>query len=423
MICSPLQRLSLIFIVLAAASTSMHARAQSFKCSLAPSTDEALICQDSDLRRLDERLASLYFELRNGLAGADQRDLERKQREWLKTRRSCGQDRACVEQAYLSRIDQLAGQGVIPSNGTLPNSEPRKMEPRKVKTVAVRGDQPASAAVPASPAPPSPEEGQQATPSRKIEQRFGAEGQQATPSRQQTPSVAPQPSPPQAAKRIPLRLSGNNYVVPVLINRRIWLDFVIDTGASDVSIPADVGMTLIRTETITEKDIVGEQSYGLADGRTVKDTRFRIHSLQVGKGDDAVIAHNVDGSIGGPQGSLLLGQSFLRLFRSTTIDHENRVLIIDGSEPQPLVPTALQPAPTTALQPAHPANAQRGPISPPPVPQYFCDRSPLAPPLALVMGEYVVAWRRACMEQFNMKMQIWRAELYRIQILNQQRGY
>jgi len=274
------------------------------------------------------------------------------------------------------------------------------------------------------PNPPSPSdsrvsfgtgaEGQQATPSRKIEQGVGA---------QQTPSVAPQPSPPQAAKRIPLRLSGNNYVVPVLINRRIWLDFVIDTGASDVSIPADVGMTLIRTETITEKDIVGEQSYGLADGRTVKDTRFRIHSLQVGKGDDAVIAHNVDGSIGGPQGSLLLGQSFLRLFRSTTIDHENRVLIIDGSEPQPLVPTALQPAPTTALQPAHPANAQRGPISPPPVPQYFCDRSPLAPPLALVMGEYVVAWRRACMEQFNMKMQIWRAELYRIQILNQQRGY
>src|SRR5262245_18164199 len=64
------------------------------------------------------------------------------------------------------------------------------------------------------PNPPSPSdsrvisaEGQQATPSRKIEQRFGA---------QQTPPVAPQPSPPQAAKRIPLRLSGNNYIVPVL---------------------------------------------------------------------------------------------------------------------------------------------------------------------------------------------------------------
>jgi hypothetical protein len=38
-----------------------------------------------------------------------------------------------------------------------------------------------------------------------------------------------------------------------------------------------------------------------------------------------------------------LGQSFLRLFRSTTIDHENRVLIIDGSESQPPVQTAVQP--------------------------------------------------------------------------------
>ncbi len=110
-----LRQLALILIVLAAASPSTHARAQSFNCSLAKSADEVLICQYPDLARLDERLAGLYSELRNRLAGADRRDLEQKQAEWLETRRSCGRDRTCVEQVYLSRIQQLAVPATAPA--------------------------------------------------------------------------------------------------------------------------------------------------------------------------------------------------------------------------------------------------------------------------------------------------------------------
>jgi predicted aspartyl protease len=135
----------------------------------------------------------------------------------------------------------------------------------------------------------------------------------------------------QTGKRIQMRLSGNSYIVPVLINDRIWLDFIVDTGADEVSIPADVATTLMRTGTITMEDIGSEQKIGLANGGTAKSTQFRIHSLQVGKGDDAVIAQNVAGGISGPQGALLLGQTFLRRFPWTTIDHVNSVLIIDGS--------------------------------------------------------------------------------------------
>jgi hypothetical protein len=43
-------------------------------------------------------------------------------------------------------------------------------------------------------------------------------------------------------------------VVPVLINDAITLDFVVDSGAADVSIPADVVSTLIRTKTIGPSD-------------------------------------------------------------------------------------------------------------------------------------------------------------------------
>ena len=38
-------------------------------------------------------------------------------------------------------------------------------------------------------------------------------------------------------------------MVPVQINGAITLDFTVDSGAADVSVPADVFSTLARTET------------------------------------------------------------------------------------------------------------------------------------------------------------------------------
>jgi predicted aspartyl protease len=49
------------------------------------------------------------------------------------------------------------------------------------------------------------------------------------------------------AESIPLSMQGGTFVIPVLINGQITLNFTIDSGAADVSIPADVVSTLIRT--------------------------------------------------------------------------------------------------------------------------------------------------------------------------------
>jgi hypothetical protein len=49
---------------------------------------------------------------------------------------------------------------------------------------------------------------------------------------------------------VPMQIEGGTYVVPVLINGAITLDFVVDSGAADVSIPADVVSTLMRTKTL-----------------------------------------------------------------------------------------------------------------------------------------------------------------------------
>ena len=105
----------------------------------------------------------------------------------------------------------------------------------------------------------------------------------------------------------------------------ITLDFMVDSGASDVSIPSDVVTTLMRAGTIKEADFIGEKTYVLADGSKVKEKTFRIRSLKVG---DRVL-ENVTGSVASTSGSLLLGQSFLGRFKSWSIDNNRHVLVLE----------------------------------------------------------------------------------------------
>ncbi len=112
--------------------------------------------------------------------------------------------------------------------------------------------------------------------------------------------------------------------VPVTINDELTLKFVIDSGAADVSVPADVVMTLVRTGTITDTDFLGEQTYKLADGSTVPSQQFVIRSLKVG---DKTL-ENVVGSIAPVAGGLLLGQSFLSRFNTWSIDNQRQALIL-----------------------------------------------------------------------------------------------
>jgi predicted aspartyl protease len=118
---------------------------------------------------------------------------------------------------------------------------------------------------------------------------------------------------------------GGTFTVPVLINGAITLDFTIDSGAADVSIPADVVMTLMRTGTIDRSDFLGNRTYVMADGSTAPSPTFRIRSLRVGDHE----VRNVTGSIAPVKGGLLLGQSFLRQFGSWSIDNRRGVLVLD----------------------------------------------------------------------------------------------
>jgi clan AA aspartic protease (TIGR02281 family) len=140
--------------------------------------------------------------------------------------------------------------------------------------------------------------------------------------------ILPPPSPPiscPSGTAIPLQCENGVFAVPVSINNKITLNFMVDSGAADVSIPSDVVSTLKRTGTLSDADFLGKKTYRLADGSTLPSQTFRIKSLTVG---DKVV-ENVTGTIAPVEGSLLLGQSFLSHFKSWSIDNNRRVLILD----------------------------------------------------------------------------------------------
>jgi len=124
--------------------------------------------------------------------------------------------------------------------------------------------------------------------------------------------------------RVRMVQSGGTFKVPVRLNDQLTLDFMVDSGASDVSVPADVVLTLIRTKTITDSDFRGEQIYELADGSKVKSRIFILRSLRVGN----QTVKNVEASVADIKGSLLLGQSFLRRFKTWSIDNTTNELVL-----------------------------------------------------------------------------------------------
>jgi predicted aspartyl protease len=139
----------------------------------------------------------------------------------------------------------------------------------------------------------------------------------------------PQSSPPlhasDNAEGIPLSGQGGTFAIPVLINGQITLNFTIDSGAADVSIPADLVGTLMRTGTLQKSDFVGQKIYRLADGSTVPSATFLIRSLKVGNH----LLENITGSVASAEADLLLGQSFLSHFNSWSIDNKRQVLLLN----------------------------------------------------------------------------------------------
>jgi hypothetical protein len=131
------------------------------------------------------------------------------------------------------------------------------------------------------------------------------------------------------AESIPLIREHGTFFVPVVINDDIPPIFTIVSGASDVSIPADVFSTLARAGIVSQKDFLDKQVHELGDGIKQTSQRFRIRSLRVG----SLELREVIASVAPATGSLLLGQSVLSRLKSWSIDNQRQVLLINESSP------------------------------------------------------------------------------------------
>jgi predicted aspartyl protease len=179
---------------------------------------------------------------------------------------------------------------------------------------------------------------------------YGVSGSAAS-SSAAPPSTAPTQVTTSDVNEVALVQSGRLFEIPVQINGAITLNFIVDSGASDVQIPFDVFSTLVRANTIEKADLTGEQTYVLADGSKQKYPKFMIRELKIGNHT----LRNVAGSVGSSTGDLLLGQSFLSNFDAWTLDNKRHVLKLVGrttdttNEASSSTSSSAQPGPMASL--------------------------------------------------------------------------
>jgi clan AA aspartic protease (TIGR02281 family) len=152
------------------------------------------------------------------------------------------------------------------------------------------------------------------------------------------PAVSPAPTPDIASQApqepggaVPgdgneVAMTGHHgtYRVPARVNDTLTVEFTIDSGASDVLIPAEMVQTLVRNGTLAPSDFIGEKTYILADGSRLPSVTFKLHELRIG----GHRLENVTASAGPANSEALLGQSFLARFKSWTLDNARHVIVL-----------------------------------------------------------------------------------------------
>ena len=103
------------------------------------------------------------------------------------------------------------------------------------------------------------------------------------------------------------------------------LNFIFDTGASDVTISQTEANFMFKNGYLSQRDVVGKQRYQTADGSISVGTTFILNHINFGglelKGVQASVVSN-------QKAPLLLGQTVLKRLGKIEIDNERRVLKI-----------------------------------------------------------------------------------------------
>jgi clan AA aspartic protease (TIGR02281 family) len=101
--------------------------------------------------------------------------------------------------------------------------------------------------------------------------------------------------------------------------------FVLDSGASEISLSKSTERELIANGIIEKEDYIESALYRIADGSIIKCRRLVIPEMTIGN----YKIKNVRASIGVSDSPLLLGRSFLDNFKKWSIDNQNKKLILE----------------------------------------------------------------------------------------------
>jgi Predicted aspartyl protease len=117
---------------------------------------------------------------------------------------------------------------------------------------------------------------------------------------------------------IKMKEENGVYYVPCKING-IEMQFIFDTGASDITISLTEALFLFKQNKLSENDFVGLQEYQIADGSIHEGMIVILKTVEIGD----KLLHNVQASIvENMSAPLLLGQSALSTMGKISIDYK-----------------------------------------------------------------------------------------------------
>lgn len=115
---------------------------------------------------------------------------------------------------------------------------------------------------------------------------------------------------------------GGVYFIPIRING-VEMEFIFDTGASDIVISTVEAAYLAKQGKLSEEDIIGAQLYQIADGSEISGIQIILREVKIAN----KTLYDVKASImPNLQAPLLLGQSALSKYGKISIDYRNETI-------------------------------------------------------------------------------------------------
>jgi clan AA aspartic protease (TIGR02281 family) len=128
-------------------------------------------------------------------------------------------------------------------------------------------------------------------------------------------------------------ISYNNSENINLINNKLKINiagiskyFIIDSGASNISISTNLEKELLLKGIIKKEDYFDDEIYALADGSIIKCKVIIINNVGIGNFKVNNVKINIFSNL---DNDLLLGKSFLDKFKKWTINNENSTLYLE----------------------------------------------------------------------------------------------